>query len=334
MSAAPFDPQEFRRTLGSFTTGVTVITARAADGTPVGVTANSFNSVSLDPPLVLWSLARNSRSLAAFEESGHFAVHILSAQQEALSNRFARSGADKFAGLALQDGAGGSPLLDGCSARLQCRTSFRYEGGDHLIFVGEVLACERSEEAPLVFQAGRYAVATRKPESLSRAIDAAPGSSWSEDHLPYLLGRAYFQVYFRIREQVRAQQLGDTEYFVLSMLAVQDGRSQDQINALFSYAGFEATPPVLRRLRERGLLLAREDEPATRYYLTDYGRSSTLHLIAAAKAIESEVLATLGDWDAVALKALLKQLVHGTDPGLPDLWATATVATTTIEESA
>ncbi|HSW11845.1 MAG TPA: flavin reductase [Solimonas sp.] len=320
MSQPAFDPRELRATLGTFTTGVTIITARSADGTPVGVTANSFNSVSLDPPMVLWSLAKNSRSLAAFDEAGHFAVHILSAGQEELSNRFAKGGTDKFSGVDTGDGAGGVPLLAGCTARLQCRTSFKYEGGDHIIFVGEVVAFDRSGLPPLVFQSGKYAVATRKTDTVAPARGKAPDASWSEDHLPYLLGRAYFQVYFRIREQVRAQDLDDTEYFILTTLAVQDGCSQQRINSVFSYAGFEASLPLLRRLQQRGLLRAEGDPAEPLWFLTDYGRSSTLHLIAAAKAIESEVLAQCGEWDAVALKNLLKQLVRSTDPGLPDLW--------------
>jgi len=323
-TATAFDPREFRATLGTFTTGVTIITARGADGMPVGVTANSFNSVSLDPPMVLWSLAKGARSFAAFDEAGHFAVHILSAQQEELSNRFAKSGTDKFSGLPCEDGIGGVPLLAGCTARLQCRTSFKYEGGDHLIFVGEVVDFDRSSLPPLVFQAGKYALATRKSAALS---PARGDTSWSEDHLPYLLGRAYFQIYFRIGEQVRAQDLSDTEYFVLTTLAVRDGATQAQLNSVFSYAGFEAGLPLLQRLQRRGLLQAEGDAAEPRWFLSDYGRSTTLHLIAAAKAIESEVLATLGDWDAVALKNLLKQLVHNTDPGLPDLWAASTAIT-------
>ena len=105
-----FDPQAFRAALGTFTTGVTIITTRAADGEAVGITANSFNSVSLNPPLVLWSLAKNARSLAAFSGAKHWNVHVLSADQEALSGRFARQGEEKFAGLE----------LDEASARRRC----------------------------------------------------------------------------------------------------------------------------------------------------------------------------------------------------------------------
>lgn len=148
--------REFREALGAFATGVTIVTTRDAGGEPVGVTASSFNSVSLDPPLVLWSLARSARSSEAFGRSGHFAIHVLAAGQQALSDRFARSGEDKFAGLDWREGALGSPLLEDCAARFECRTLHQYEGGDHVIMVGEVEAFQREEAEPLLFHSGRY----------------------------------------------------------------------------------------------------------------------------------------------------------------------------------
>ena len=153
-----FDQTELRSALGSFATGVTIITTRGADGRDYGLTANSFNSVSLDPPLVLWSLNRNSASLAAFMASESFAVHVLAADQQPLSNRFARKGEDKFAGLSLARGLDGAPLLEGCAARFECRSRHRYEGGDHWIFVGEVAAFRHCHKPPLVFHGGRYEV--------------------------------------------------------------------------------------------------------------------------------------------------------------------------------
>ena len=151
MSQASFDPQAFRAALGTFTTGVTIITTRGDDDTPIGVTANSFNSVSLNPPLVLWSLAKSANSLPAFETGRHWNVHVLSADQQALAASFAAQGADKFGGLELEPGISPAPLLPHCTARFQCRTAFRYDGGDHVIFVGEVLAYERdAERRPLL----------------------------------------------------------------------------------------------------------------------------------------------------------------------------------------
>ena len=146
----------FRNALGSFATGVTIVTTLGADGADVGMTANSFNSVSLDPPMILWSLAKTSTCFEAFMQAEHFAVHILSVEQEGLSGRFARSGTDRFAGLALERGEGGVPMLPGCAARFQCRTAYRHEGGDHIIIVGEVARFDHDGHAPLAFHGGRY----------------------------------------------------------------------------------------------------------------------------------------------------------------------------------
>ncbi|WP_415768966.1 flavin reductase [Pseudomonas sp. LB3P38] len=311
-----FDPREFRNALGTFTTGVTIITASAPDGTPVGITANSFNSVSLDPPMVLWSLAKSSRNLEAFEASEFWAVHILSAEQEALSNRFAKSGEDKFSGVDIDLGLGGVPLLNGCCTRMQCKTSFMYEGGDHIIFVGEVIEFDHQPVAPLVFQAGKYAVATRKSATLSMAPGADVDSSFSEDFIGYLLARAHFQFYSQIRQHALSYGLNDTEYFFLSVLSVKDGRSLEKLNSLFSYTGFEANEQVLQGLRDKGFV--RLD--GTTCYLTEVGRDSTLRIIAAAKALEADVLDRFGYWETVSLKNLLKQLIIQTDPGLAHPW--------------
>ena len=151
-----FDSQRFRRALGTFTTGVTIVTTVDAAGADVGMTANSFNSLSLTPPMVLWSLGHSSTNYATFLGAEHFAVHILAADQDLLATRFSQRGIDRFAGLALDRGHGGVPLLDGASARFECRTVHRYEGGDHVIFVGEVLGFEHCEKDPLVFKAGRF----------------------------------------------------------------------------------------------------------------------------------------------------------------------------------
>lgn len=150
------DVRQFRDALGAFATGVTVITTRDAAGRDVGRTANSFSSVSLSPPMVLWSLARSSASHAAFHDATHFAVHVLSAKQVDLSARFAGKTEDKFAGLTVSRGVAGIPLLDGCTARFECRTEHRYDGGDHVIFVAEVLGFSRDPAPPLLFHSGRY----------------------------------------------------------------------------------------------------------------------------------------------------------------------------------
>ena len=150
------DARAFRAALGAFVTGVTIITTSDASGAPTGLTANSFNSVSLDPPMVLFSLALDSTSLDAFRQASWWAVHVLAADQEALSNRFAKKDAGKFEGVPYTVGAGGIPLLDGFAARFICRAAFEYEGGDHAIFLGEVREFDQAGRPPLVYHRGRY----------------------------------------------------------------------------------------------------------------------------------------------------------------------------------
>jgi len=156
------DPQHFRQALGAFTTGVTIVTALDAAGAAAGMTVNSFNSVSLDPPLVLWSLARTASAYDAMIQAEHFAVHVLAADQDELALRFALTGGDRFAGLSVERGLHGLPLLDGAASRFECRTVHRYEGGDHVIIVGQVLRLDAWEREPLAFKRGRFALAVDK----------------------------------------------------------------------------------------------------------------------------------------------------------------------------
>jgi flavin reductase (DIM6/NTAB) family NADH-FMN oxidoreductase RutF len=140
-----------------FATGVTIVTARSVQGTYIGLTANSFNSVSLTPPLVLWSLARSAGSLAAFSTGSHYAINILSADQQGLAKQFAARSGDRFAGVDFVLGSGGAPLLVGAAATFECFNRSRYEEGDHVIFVGEVERCtHRAGASPLLFHGGKF----------------------------------------------------------------------------------------------------------------------------------------------------------------------------------
>ncbi|MDJ0922494.1 MAG: flavin reductase family protein [Henriciella sp.] len=152
------DSHALRETLGLFVTGVTIITTRGTDQERIGITANSFNSVSLDPPLVLWSVGKSSRSLPHFEAATHYAVHILRDDQAELSKRFAKSGPDKFNGLNTEPGLGDAPLLPDCAARLECSLYGQHPAGDHTIFVARIDRMQSDASArPLVYHGGRYA---------------------------------------------------------------------------------------------------------------------------------------------------------------------------------
>ena len=153
---SPIDPRDFRSALGTYATGVTIITAAGTDGKPYGITCNSFASVSLNPPLVLWSLVLYSSSLSAFQNASHFAVNVLGVSQQALANKFAKSSDDKFAGVDWRPGLGNAPILTDSVANFQCRAANRYYGGDHVIFLGVVEAYSYGRKEPLLFARGGY----------------------------------------------------------------------------------------------------------------------------------------------------------------------------------
>ena len=150
----PDSTRAFRDALGRYSTGVTVVTADSEIG-PLGITANSFASVSLDPPLVLWSPAKHSRRFKAFAVAAHFAIHVIGAEQEDLCQRFSRDGT-AFEGTDWQLNAVNVPLLNGCLARFECRTVATHEGGDHRIVVAEVTRATWRAGEPLVFSQGAY----------------------------------------------------------------------------------------------------------------------------------------------------------------------------------
>ena len=152
----PIDSRDFRNALGTYATGITIITASNREGKPYGLTCNSFASVSLKPPLVLWSLGVYSPSLTVFQNASHFAVNVLSATQEDLANKFAKPAENKFAGVDWSPGLGGAPVLAEAVANFQCRAVNRYYGGDHVIFLGAVEAYSYSQKEPLLFARGTF----------------------------------------------------------------------------------------------------------------------------------------------------------------------------------
>ena len=174
-----FSMREFRDALGLFPTGVAVVTTLTAEGERLGATVSSFNSVSLEPALVLFSMARTARSFAQWEAAEHYAVNLLDEAHSEISTRFAKAMSDKWQGLEPLSGAAGQPLLREAMASFECRSDARYEGGDHVIFVGEVTAfslAPRAVPRPLVFYKGRY-----RQLDAEHVIDTPPGT----EHLVY-----------------------------------------------------------------------------------------------------------------------------------------------------
>ncbi len=152
----PFDSRDLRNAFACFGTGVTVVTSLGTDGRLVGVTANSFSSVSLEPPIVSWNLGIKSPSLAAFDEAGRFVVNVLALNQVHLSNQFASKSLERFAGVEFDESLGGLPVLRGCAAVIECRTIQRLEVGDHILFLGAVEQYRYQSIEPLLFCQGTY----------------------------------------------------------------------------------------------------------------------------------------------------------------------------------
>jgi len=296
MTTAGANSADFRTALGSFATGVTIVTTRAPDGADVGMTANSFNSVSLDPPMVLWSIGKTSLSQPAFAAAEYFAVHILAAGQEDLSIRFSRRGEDKFAGLDLERGPGEVPLLKGCAARFKCRTAYLYEGGDHDIIVGEVLEFDHFDQKPLLFHRGRYSAI---------APGTASDADFAGSSLGFLLARAQFAVFQTIRDELQHLKIDLDQYFALSALGARR-MGVDEIDTLARFYDRSFNPAAAAALRARGLV---EDAPGgSKLQLTGAGRKLMWQLIAIGKDAEATLLEQFEPWEGQWLKSALHRI--------------------------
>jgi len=312
---AQIDPKALRQALGAYTTGVTIITTRSSTGEPVGITANSFSSVSLDPPLVLWSLARSAHSLPAFSESTHWNVHVLSMEQEDLSNRFARAGENKFAGLELDDGMSDSPLLPQCSARFQCKKAFEYDGGDHIIFVGEVLGFDKSERPALAYAAGNYAIPTKKTNTKLSTSTAQHNSAYSEDLLGYLLGRAHYQMLANMKVIYSKYGINESDFFIIATLMIRSQLNLVELNKYLHYIGAVNKEDLLK-LSQLGLVQNINEM----FSLTSEGVIAGREFVKTANEVEARLAENIGETDTLAMKSLLKRVILATDPGLPSLW--------------
>lgn len=151
-----FDSKELRNVLGCFGTGVTVVTTLDEGGRKVGLTANSFSSVSLDPPIVLWSLSKQSKSLDAFLKGARFVINVLSMDQLSLSHQFSKAAVDRFEGVATTNGLGNLPVINDCAANIECKTITSQEVGDHILFLGQIERYNYLKKDTLMFCNGSY----------------------------------------------------------------------------------------------------------------------------------------------------------------------------------
>lgn len=296
------EKQQFRRALGQFATGVTVVTTLDADGEPVGITVNSFNSVSLEPPLVLWSISRDSGKRAAFEARDAFTVNVLAADQADVSASFAKSGNAAFGQTDWQPGIDEVPLLPDCAARFQCRKVYQYDGGDHIIIVGRVERFDETGRDALVFHRGKYGIVEAR-----NAEDNPPGG-YEDDFLMALLMRATYEFVEPFKQRLAELDLSEAEIRVLTFLNDFDGRDL----AALSYGTMLPAAEVagtVESLRSQGLVAPAEDA-SREIVITADGRGRVLPVLAIAKAHEADVLARYSPQQVYRLKRELKRLVE------------------------
>lgn len=303
------DATEFRRALGAFTTGVTVVTTYSDTYKDIGLTANSFNSVSLDPPMVLWSLAKSSRSLEAFKTNHYFAIHILSDDQELLSNRFAQRGVDKFSELDIERGPEQVPLLKGCAARFVCKMAYQYEGGDHLIFVGEVIKFDHWHKLPLLFHGGKYGQ-IKQVDTDREGEKNAP-----DDSLGLLLRLSYRKLIRPLIEELNSRNLTLPQHHFLAHIARSGEKNIHQILEKIAASSTAPTPEEIDDLVSRGYIRLTGDTVG----FTEAGFNLRIELAARYKAIEEDVLDSIGYASAQSLKVLLGQLISKLSPDTQDL---------------
>ncbi|MGP4688015.1 flavin reductase [Agrobacterium pusense] len=248
------DDRMFRRCLGQYATGIAIITTETA-GQRAAVTVNSFSSVSLDPPLILWSIARTSRSFSIFTAGGRFAVNILSSRQMDVSRHFSSKLDDKFADSAWTPGIYGSPLIDGCLAHLECETHTLVEGGDHVIIIGLVKQARRFEGVPLLFSQGQYSVPESHPEtSPTPEASGAATDATSEGTIVSQIFEAHNLLSSVFDEHRRAEGVDISIARVLACLYDSNGLKSDQVAAA-TYLGQRDTEDAITELLKRSLVV-------------------------------------------------------------------------------
>lgn len=303
-----FDNRAFRRALGNFATGVTVVTAATASGRKVGVTANSFNSVSLDPPLILWSIDKRSSSHEVFEEASHFAVNVLAADQIDLSNNFARPKDDRFAGIEYDQGEGGAPVFADCSARFYCEKFQQVDGGDHWIMIGKVVAFDDFGRSPLLYHQGAYSMVLPHTRMTRREEGQAPSSHFQ--------GRLSHNIYYLMTQALRTYQAGyqprqlstglrTSEARMLMVLENDAGLNMADLQREVAMPAREIEEAV-SNLKRKGLV----DDEGDRVRLTIKGIDETEGLWAIAKEQQDKVFGQFSDEQVENFKTVLKGIIQ------------------------
>lgn len=304
---AAFDTHAFRHALGNFATGITVITAQGADGRKVGITANSFNSVSLTPPLILWSLNKKANSSPVFLEASHFAVNVLSAEQIAVSNHFARPQDDKFAGIDYQLGEGGSLLLPDCAAHFECERYQTIDAGDHWIMIGHVLRFDDFGRTPLLYHQGAYSMVLLHPEAPQKAGTApSPTNSRSlQNSLLHLMLKAVNAYQASSGQCQQTVGLSTSEARVLLVLEGNPCLDSAQLQREAVIPAHEVAETVLKLQGEELI-----DAHGAYFSITEAGRERVAQLWAFFEEQENAVLAGISRDELAVLRKILLRIIN------------------------
>ncbi len=306
---------ELRRCLAEFATGVTIITCSAQpqgnQTSAVGITANSFSSLSLNPPLVLWSIGSQSASRSAFEAANHFAVNVLGNDQRELAMTFSKAGTDRFSKVQWSSGIAGLPLIDHAIVQFQCKVVQANEIGDHVLFVGEVLSFARLEpRPPLIFSRGQFTT-TMADTARAELSPAEPADIFYNEYLPYLLARAANDSASQFH--ARLKQFGLTLLSWRVLASLSDGAAWT-VNDLckVSIAKQPTLSKLLDRLEAARLIKRSDDKVDARKVLvtlTRAGAAKIQPVISQARQYGDNLAGQLSSGELVSLKATLRKLI-------------------------
>lgn len=306
-----FDSRSFRRALGNFATGVIVVTAQDEEGNKVGMTANSFTSVSLDPPLILWCIDKRANSYEVFKKVKHFAVNILAADQIDISNNFARSKEDRFAGVPHVEGIGRSLLIEDVSAQFECELVEELDGGDHFILVGKVLSFNDFGRVPLLYHQGAYSSLFPHPSLRKKCpeseVQVAPCSEVNEklsSNIYYLLTQAVRNYQNDYYPKQLASGLRSSEARIL--LVVSAGLATCK-NAMVKEAAIpmREIDQAVEILQRKGFLVIENDQ----LVLTEKGQTQAISLFDIAEEHQAEVLSRYQPEEVALFKKMLREML-------------------------
>lgn len=302
------DPRELRNCFGKFATGITVITSLANNGAKIGITVNSFSSLSIDPPMILWSLDNRSHNLEELKAASHFAVNVLASDQVDLSNNFASKEEDKFIDIETDDGKCGMPLLKNTVAYLECNNVHQYPGGDHTIFVGEVEHFEISDKKPLLYANGQYGLAARHPSNQFPEPNNIE-TSHDDDFIVLLLLRSYWEISDPFHRELLDEGIPVAHARILIHISQTPSMTAREV-AKSTRIDMATVSMSLNWLRDNGQIKFDDDKCIT---LSDKGKEFLKSVKCRAQRFEDEVLDGYSSEEIVMLKSMLRKLIHRRD---------------------